>query len=57
MSKKKYEVLDGHSVIATNMSLDVAFCLIKGYIDKYFNKRVVFTIREMEPAEGKQDVG
>lgn len=56
MSEKKYEVLDGHSVIASNMSLDVAFCLIKGYVDQYFNERVIFTIREMEPAEGKQNI-
>lgn len=53
MSEKKYEVYDGSTRLASYMDLDAAFCLIKGYVDTYFNQPLKITIKEMEPCEGK----
>lgn len=47
MSEKKYEVYDGSTRLASDMDLDVAFCLIKGYIDTYVNQLLNISIREM----------
>ena len=52
MSEKKYEVYDGTALLASDMDLDTAFCLIKGYVDTYFNQKLNITIKEMEPATG-----
>lgn len=48
MEEKKYEVYDGSSRLASDMDLDTAFCLIKGYIRTYFNQQVRITIKEMD---------
>lgn len=35
MNEKKYDVYDGSVKLASDLCLDVAFCLIKGYVDIY----------------------
>lgn len=47
MSEKKYEVYDGSTKLASDMDLDVVFCLIKGYVDVYFNQPLNMTIKEI----------
>lgn len=34
------------------MDLNTAFCLIKGYVDTYFNQPLKITIKEIEQCEG-----
>lgn len=48
MSEKKYEVYDGSTLLASDMDLDTAFCLIKGYSETYFNQALKITIKEMD---------
>lgn len=48
MNEKRYEVYDGSTRLASNMNLDAVFCLIKGYVDTYFNQPLEITIKEME---------
>lgn len=52
MEEKKYELIDelGHP-IATNMDLDVAFCLIKGYTETFYNQPLNVIIRQVEKKE------
>ena len=51
MYEKKYEVYDGSTKLASDMDLDAAFCLIKGYVNTYFNQPLEITIREMKHCE------
>lgn len=51
MYEKKYEVYDGSTKLASDMDLDAAFCLIKGYVNTYFKRLVEITIREMKHCE------
>ena len=48
MNEKRYEVYDGSTKLASDMDLDAVFCLIKGYVDAYFNQPLEITIKEME---------
>lgn len=48
MNEKRYEVYDGSTKLASDIDLDVAFCLIKGYVDTYFNQPLEITIKEMK---------
>lgn len=48
MNEKKYEVYDGATRLASDMNLDAVFCLIKGYVDTYFNQPLEITIKEIE---------
>ena len=48
MNEKRYEVYDESTKLASNMDLDTVFCLIKGYVDTYFNQPLEITIKEME---------
>ena len=48
MNEKKYEVYDESTKLASDMDLDAVFCLIKGYVDTYFNQPLEITIKEME---------
>ena len=48
MNEKRYEVYDESTKLASDMDLDVVFCLIKGYVDTYFNQPLEITIKEME---------
>lgn len=48
MIEKKYEVYDGSTQLASDMDLDTAFCLIKGYVETYFNQPLKITIKEMD---------
>lgn len=52
MNEKRYEVYDGSTRLASDMNLDAVFCLIKGYIDTYFNQPLKITIKEMEGIYG-----
>lgn len=56
MNEKKYEVYDGSTKLGSDMDLDVAFCLIKGYICTYFNQPIEITIKEMERCEEGKEV-
>ena len=47
MNEKRYEVYDGSTKLASDMDLDGVFCLIKGYVDTYFNQPLEITIKEM----------
>ena len=53
MYEKRYEVYDGSTKLASDMNLYTAFCLIKGYVDTYFNQPLKITIKEMERCEGE----
>ena len=55
MNEKKYEVYDGSRKLASDMVLDAAFCLIKGYVDTYFNQPLEITIREIKYCEEECD--
>ena len=48
MYEKRYEVYNGSTKLASDMDLDAAFCLIKGYVDTYFNQPLKIIIKEME---------
>ena len=48
MNKKRYEVYDESTKLASDMDLDAVFCLIKGYVDTYFSQPLEITIKEME---------
>lgn len=48
MSEKKYEVYEGSTKIASDMELDIALCLIKGYINTYFAQPTNLTIKRMD---------
>ena len=52
MYEKRYEVYDGSTKLASDMDLNAAFCLIKGYVDTYFNQPLKITIKEIEHCEG-----
>lgn len=55
MEEGKYEILDDSgTVIATDMSLDIALCLIKGYADTWYNEPLKLTIRQVQQ-EGKNE--
>lgn len=45
---KKYKVYDGPILIARDMSLDVALCLIHGYVERYPNGLVGVRISLMD---------
>lgn len=51
MGEKRYEVYDGDKLIGSNMPLDVAFCLIRGYADTYFNQPLDIKIKEIIPTQ------
>lgn len=53
MNEKRYEVYDESTKLASDMDLDIVFCLIKGYVDTYFNQPLEITIKEMKPCEGE----
>lgn len=48
MYEKRYEVYDGSTKLASDMDLGAAFCLIKGYVDTYFNQPLEITIKEIK---------
>lgn len=54
MIEKKYEVLEGSLVLASNMNFDIALAFIRGYRDTYYNEKINLIIREdksYEPVE------
>lgn len=51
MNEKRYEVYDGSTKLASDMNLDAAFCLIKGYVNTYFNQPLEITIKEIKRCE------
>ena len=51
MNEKRYEVYDESTRLASDMDLDAVFCLIKGYVDTYFNQPLEITIKETERCE------
>ena len=53
MNEKRYEVYDRSTKLASDMDLYTAFCLIKGYVDTYFNQPLKITIKEMDRCEGE----
>ena len=46
MEKKKFNVYDGTTRIASDMELDVALCLIKGYLETYSNDKIDIGIQQ-----------
>ena len=49
MSEKRYEVLDGNTVIGTYMTLDNALLLASAYLEKYYNEPLLaVTIRKLD---------
>lgn len=48
MTEKKYNVYDGSTKIASDMSLDMAIYLIKGYVDTYFNQPLDIRIEDVD---------
>lgn len=53
MGEKKYEVFEGSSCLASNMSLDMALVFVKGYANEYYNMKLNLIIHEMEPPQQK----
>ena len=51
MNEKRYEVYDESTKLASNMDLNTVFCLIKGYVDTYFNQPLEITIKEIDRCE------
>ena len=49
MSEELFEVLDGNTVLASRVTMDVAMIIIKGYFEKYYlEKGLSLTITRME---------
>jgi hypothetical protein len=46
MEEKKYTILEGNNILASNMTFDMAIVFIKGYKDTYYNEKLDLTIRE-----------
>ena len=46
MEEKKYMVLEGNNILASNMTFNMAIVFIKGYRDTYYNEKLDLTIRE-----------
>ena len=57
MDEKKYEVLEGNYVLASNMSFDMAIVFIRGYKYTYYKERLNLTIREDLTPVPKVDTG
>ena len=47
MNEKQYEVYENENRIASNMSLETALLLIRGYCERYCNERARLTLVEM----------
>lgn len=47
MNERKYEVYENENRIASNMSLETALLLIRGYCERYCNERARLTLVEM----------
>lgn len=47
MDERKFEVLYNGIVLATDMTMDIAICLIKGYADTWYNQKLDLQIREI----------
>lgn len=49
MSEELFEILDGNTVLASRVTMDIAMIIIKGYFEKYYEeKRLSLTITRME---------
>lgn len=57
MEEKKYEVLNGIKVLASNMEFEMALVFIEGYRNKFYNERLELTIREMDRNIEKLNTG
>lgn len=55
MNEKQYEVYENENRIASNMSLETALLLIRGYCERYYNERARLTLVEMERKRGNHD--
>lgn len=55
MSEKQYEVYENENRIASNMSLETALLLIRGYCERYYNERARLTLVEMKRKYGNHD--
>jgi len=55
MNEKKYKVLEGKTILASDMTIDNALIFIKAYFEKYYNEILTLTIAEM-PAVMRGDV-
>lgn len=57
MEEKKYEVLNGIKVLASNMEFEMALVFIEGYRNKFYNEKLELTIREMDRNIEKLNTG
>lgn len=48
MKEKKYEVLNGINVLASNMDFQMAIVFIEGYRKVFYNEQLKLTIKEMD---------
>lgn len=48
MEEQLYTVLEGNTILASNMTIDNAMILVKGYFDKYYlEPRMTLTIERV----------
>lgn len=47
MKEKKYEVLNGTNVLASNMDFQMAIVFIEGYRKVFYNEQLKLTIKEI----------
>lgn len=57
MEEKKYEVLNGIKILASNMEFEMALVFIEGYRNKFYDERLELTIREMDRNIEKLNTG
>lgn len=54
MSEKRYEVFEGSVRLASNMCLDMALILIKGYANEFYRQPLNLIIHEMPASDETQ---
>ena len=56
MGEDLFIVLDGNTVLASNMTIDNAMILVKGYFERYYEeRRLSLTIERMGRTENYQN--
>ena len=53
MEERKFMVLEGETVLASEMTLHAALIFIKAYLDEYYNEKIPLTITEI-PKESEE---
>ncbi len=46
MPEKRYMVIEGNVILARDMDLNIALCLVEGYAAKFYLEKLNLTIKE-----------